>query len=214
MYHINANNPLVESIRAAPDSLILPSAALGSTNESPQEACSTPPELLRSTLCVAPRLSRHENPLSSQAEQLRQYAHETIIKASWGRYQTLDQMRASPYYLCIKIPISSDNIAASPLSLDSLSDHKLDMVRRSTADPASCEMFINQTQPDHHLTLHAVHPIPTRYLRGLAQSQLEFLHHYLTEKRLRPDGELARRVYETLDAIRRVLCPEEECQTA
>jgi hypothetical protein len=207
MYHINANNPPLGSICAAPNSLILPSAALGSTSESPLEAGSAPPESLQNTQCVSPRLSRHENGSSSQAEQLPQHAHETIIKASWGRYQTLDQMHASPYYLCIKIPKSSDNMAASPLSLDSLSDHELDMARHSTA---SCEMRIDQTQPKHHLTLHAVHPIPTRYLRGLAQSQLEFLHCYLTEKRLRPDGELASRVYETLDAIGQVLSPEEE----
>jgi hypothetical protein len=116
-------------------------------------------------------------------------------------------MRASPYYLCIKIPITSDNMAASPLSLDSLSDHEFDMARHSTV---SCEMRIDQTQPDHFLTLHAVHPIPTRYLRGLAQSQLEFLYSNITERRFLPDGEFAKRVVETLDAIRQVMNPEGE----
>ncbi|KAI4664187.1 uncharacterized protein J4E79_003689 [Alternaria viburni] len=74
-------------------------------------------------------------------------------------------------------------------------------------DPSpSCE----PAMPEQHVTLHAVHPIPTRYLRSLAQDQLEFLFGYWTEKRIQPDGELARRMCETVEAIGQIMHEDED----
>lgn len=66
-----------------------------------------------------------------------------------------------------------------------------------------------QVRLEQHLTLHAVHPIPMRYLRSLAQDQLEFLYGHLAGKSLRPGGELAKRLSETIDCIVQIMHREQ-----
>ncbi|KAI4937875.1 hypothetical protein J4E85_000312 [Alternaria conjuncta] len=160
MYHIDMNSPPTASIRADPESPALPSAALGATRGARQNAY--------------------------EAEPLQDSDHERVIIASWGRYQTLNQMRASPYYVCIRLPISSGTMFAPPLF----------------PEPSPSR---ENAMPEQYVTLHAVHPVPTRYLRSLAQDQLEFLFGYWTEKRIQPDGELARRMCETVEAIGQIM---------
>ena len=184
MYHIDMNSPPTASIRADPESPALPSAALGATPGARQTA--------------------HE------ADPPQNLDHERVIIASWGQYQTLSQMRASPYYTCIRLPISSDTMFAPPLFPDPPSSRECTIVRQSTASFESRDVHADQEQLEQYVTLHAVHPIPTRYLRSLAQDQLEFLFGYWTEKRIQPDGELARRMCETVEAIGQIMHEEED----
>lgn len=145
-----------------------------------------------------------------EAEPLEGFDHERIVIASWGQYQTLDQMRASPYYVCIRLPICSDTIIPPPLFPDPSSSCESAMVRPIVAGYESSVVYADQAQPEQHVTLHAVHSIPTRYLRSLAQDQLEFLSGYWTEKRFQPDGDLARRMLETVEAIGQIMHEKEE----
>lgn len=178
------NNPPTASIRADPESPALPSAALGATRGARQNAY--------------------------EAEPLGDFEHERVIVASWGQYQTLAQMRASPYYTCIQLPISSDTIFAPPLFPESSSSRQCTMVRPCAASFESRDIHTDQEQPEQYVTLHAVHPVPTRYLRSLAQDQLEFLFGHWTEKRIQPDGELARRMCETVEAIGQIMHEKED----
>ena len=179
MYHIDMNSPPTASIRADPESPALPSAALGATRGARQNAY--------------------------EAEPLQDFDHEKVIIASWGQYQTLDQMRASPYYSCIRLPMSSDIMSASPLFPDPSLSCESAMVSPCAADSESRDIHADHEQPEQYVTLHAVHPVPTRYLRSLAHDQLEFLFGYWTEKRIQPDGELARRMCGTMEAIGQIV---------
>ena len=178
------NSPPTASIRADPESPALPSAALGANRGALQNAY--------------------------EAEPLQDFDHERVIIASWGQYQTLDQMRASPYDTCIRLPMSSDTTSSPPLFPDPSSSRECTIVRPCAASFDSRDTHADQEQREQYVTLHAVHPIPTRYLRSLAQDQLEFLFGYWTEKRIQPDGELARRMCETVEAIGQIMHEEED----
>jgi len=184
MYHIDMNSPPTASIRAYPESPAFPTAALGTTRGARQSAY--------------------------EAEPLQDFDHERVIIASWGQYQTLDQMRASPFYSCIRLPIFSDTMSAPPLFPDPSPSHEYAMVRQNVASFESRDVHADQGQAEQYVTLHAVHPIPTRYLRSLAQDQLEFLFGHWTEKRIQPDGELARRMCETVEAIGQIMHEKED----
>jgi len=179
MYHIDMNSPPTASIRADPESPALPSAALGANRGALQNAY--------------------------EAEPLQDFDNERVIIASWGQYQTLAQMRASRYYVCIRLPISSGTMFAPPLFPDPSPGREFAMVRPCLAGFESRDLHADQEQLEQHVTLHAVHPIPTRYLRNLAGDQLEFLFGYWTEKRIQSHGELARRMCETVEAIGQIM---------
>jgi hypothetical protein len=210
MYHINVNNPPAESIEIASESFTLPSIAWGTGDESPLVDSPTSLEVVPSRLHVLSKSSHRSYSPFLEAELLQQPECELDMLAFWGPYQTLAQMRTSQYYLCIKLPASPDDMTATSLPLGSFPNHELAVARPSTAAPESLDIQGEQARSEKPLTLHAVHPIPTRYLRGLAQNQLEFLYGYLTGKRLRPDGELARRVSETIAAIGHIMNAEME----
>jgi len=103
MYNIDMNNPPTASIRADPESPALPSAALGASRGALQNAY--------------------------EAEPLQDFDHERVIIASWGQYQTLARMHASRYYVCIRLPISSDTMFAPPLFPDPSPSHESATVR-------------------------------------------------------------------------------------
>ena len=184
MYHIDMNSPPAASIRAEPESPALPSAALDANRGARQNAY--------------------------EAEPLQDFDHEKVIIASWGQYQTLDQMRASPYYVCIRLPMSSDALFAPPPFPEPSPICEPAMVRPRAASFESRDIHADQEQPEQQVTLHGIHPIPTRYLRTLAQDQLKFLFGYWTEKRIQPDGELGRRICETVEAIGQIMHEEED----
>lgn len=205
MYHLDVNSPSVESIRAILESGTLPSAALDMDNSLTRSAYSSS---LEENLSRARKSSRSFcRPClpSSQAEPPQEHEHDTVLIASWGQYQTLTQMRTSPFYLGIELQMYSDDTLTSHLPLGSSPCHNY-----STAASESLGVQAEQTQSGQHLTLHAVHPIPMRHLRKLTQHQLEFLYGYLAGRRFQPGGELSRRFYETMDNIGGVVYPEAE----
>ncbi|KAF1937005.1 hypothetical protein EJ02DRAFT_470028 [Clathrospora elynae] len=134
---------------------------------------------------------------------LREFAaepeHCNTIITYWGQYQTLAQVRASPYYMRIELPPSCDSMAEDESHQQ---QHNIsDLVIVIPEDFTAADDVSKREAAKKNFMMHAVHPIPRYYLRSLAHSQLEFLNGYLIGRSFRPDGELARRVRGTLETI-------------
>jgi hypothetical protein len=200
MYHINVNSPPVESTYAVFESTTLPSAALHTHGSLTPDAYSLSLKKIPSRVRAWSRSSRCPCSPSSQAEPLQEREYETILIAAWGQYQTLNQMRASPYYICINLPVFPDTTTVSPLPFGPT---------HSAAASESLDVQAEQTHSERYLTLHAVHPIPMTYLRSLAHHQLYFLYEYLIGKVFRPSGKLAKRLCQTMDCIRQIMHQEQ-----
>lgn len=205
MYHIDVNNPPVETACAVLGRASLPSAALITDSSLAANASPESQEANPTRVRLSPNSSLYSYSHSSKVEPLQQAEHENIILAAWNQYQTVNQMRASPYYFCVDLPISSNSTTASTLSSGSTSVH-----RYITAASGNLDKRAEHVPTDQSLALHSVHPVPIRYLRKLTPKQLEFVYSYLTGKRFRPGSELSRRAYETVRNIERIMHPGEE----
>ena len=91
-------------------------------------------------------------PSSPPSPRARKDDHVIRIITYWGHLTTLSQIIESPFYTFIKIP-------ANPS-------------RKTSATSAS---------RDHPTLLHAVHPIPKRYLKRISSPKLRYLAGYLNK---------------------------------
>ncbi|KAF2245969.1 hypothetical protein BU26DRAFT_567485 [Trematosphaeria pertusa] len=125
--------------------------------------------------------------------------HMDDITAPWGRYQTPEQMQASPFYTRISIPVNPSSVEQWRVQFCNSYRNHIDAVLPSVSDAS--------------FTLSSVHPIPHRYLRHLTVEHLYYLYEYLFDELWEDHnhgGELDERVSETLTRIRELVLERDD----
>jgi hypothetical protein len=195
MYHFNSSNPPLTSIGAASETemnISLLSAALNTESSLPLVG--------RRQRALSMAVSRSLAP-SLDLVSLRELASRETTVAYWGPYQTLDRMRASPYYMRIDLPSVSDSTSQSVSSQNPPSEGYPVTISSSNTPARSTSTESRESIQNQDLTIHTVLPVPKHYLRNLSQNQRDFLYGYLIGRRYQPGRELLRRVEETLAMI-------------
>jgi hypothetical protein len=201
MYHITSNNPPVGSVNAIPES--------GKITTSLSAALVTDGSVLpvdprrhklgtRSITIGSSTIIRQPASPSPGTDALHDSSLCNTLVACWGPFQTLDQMRASPYYMRIDLPSVSENMIEREKSPASQNEgHSATILPENT--PARYPSGKNKRRQG--LEMHTVLPIPECHLKDLTQSHRDFLYGYLLGWRCRPGSKLSRRVEETLEVI-------------
>jgi hypothetical protein len=211
MYLINSNSPLLETRYAVSESAtdtFPPSAALNTEGGLAPVNRRIQRTRGRIRASKSPRSVHHALLPEPEPCLFQKADSRNILIAFWGPYHTLAHLKGSPYYMRIDFPARCNiqGESESERRQKACDEGHAAMIPKTT--PAGslgpCSEREEPAQIAQGLTIHAVLPIPKYCLQNLTQSQRDFLYGCLIGKRLRPDGELSKRVEDTLKAISEV----------